>query len=348
MKNILSTLTALTLAAGLAHATSASVATVPTGMITYTLPHSATTFLSMPLAKNAVYTSSITAVTATTITVGDAPAPFTSNLASASAPYFVRILSGAEMGRVLLITANTTSALTLETTDNSNQTVTLTASGFAVAAGDTFEIIPAATLASTFGDNSAQNPLTVNASTSLFTADTVGLFSPTTGRWKPYFFNSTAGYWEMVGSSVNMNNAIIYPNSAVSVTRRSTTSDGALVVTGQVTPVPALIKTTGNSAVTFTSTGYASDITLSQLNFGSGWTKGDNALQASTVSLWNPNSNRFDTYFQKADQTWRLVTDATTDQSDTVVEGGMAISVLQRAQVSGSSSFLATALPYSL
>jgi hypothetical protein len=130
-----------------------------------------TSYFSLPLTSDPSYTGFVAAVTAdnkgsySIISVAvDAnnPAPWTAgSLATAAAPYFVKILSGQEIGRIMKVTANTTSSLTLDVTDNSSQTVGLTTSGFsvtpgAVGVGDTFEIFSADTLGSVFGENTTQ------------------------------------------------------------------------------------------------------------------------------------------------------------------------------------------------
>jgi uncharacterized protein (TIGR02597 family) len=349
-KNLFYCFTGIALATGMvsAAAQSASVATVPVGMITCAIPHDSTSYLSLPLTNAAIYTSTVTAVAATTISVGDSPAPFTTDLTTPAAPYFVKFLSGSEMGRVLLITANTASTLTLNITDNSTQTVNLTTSGFSVAAGDTFEIFPAETLASMFGDNSAQNPLVLTGSPRVFSADSVSLYNTSLSRWKAYYFNTTAGYWECFGSTANANNTILYPYGAMTVTRRSGSADTSIVMSGRVAEVPCVIKTTGSSVPVYGSTGYALDMTLSQLQFGSAWVMGTTPLTASTISVWNPALSRFDTYYQKPDSTWRKTYDSTTDQSNFVVGAGTGISILQRGALSGGASFLPSAMPYSL
>jgi uncharacterized protein (TIGR02597 family) len=349
-KKIFYCFTGIALAAGMADAEAqgASVATVPTGMITCAIPHGVTSSLSLPLNNAATYTGSVTAVTTTSISVGDSPAPFTTSLATATAPYFVKFLSGSEMGRVLLITANTTSSLTLDVTDNSTQTVNLTTTGFSVAVGDTFEIFPAKTIASEFGDSSAQHPLVLTGAANGFQADTVSIYNLSQSHWNAYYFNTTAGYWEKFGSTANANNTILYPYGAFSITRRGSTTDTSVVMSGHVAEVPCLTKTTGNGAPVFGSTGYAADMTLSQLQFGSTWVTGANALTASTVSVWNAALNHFDTYFQEPDSTWHKSSDPTTDVSNLVVTAGSAISILQRSAVSGASSFLPSAMPYTL
>jgi uncharacterized protein (TIGR02597 family) len=347
-KKIFYWFTAIALATGMTSvgAQSASVATVPTGMITCAISHGTTSYLSLPLTNTATYTSSVTAVTANTISVGDSPAPFTTSLATPAAPYFVKFLSGSEMGRILLITGNTTSSLTLNITDNSTQTVNLTASGFSVSAGDTFEIFPAQTIASAFGDNSAQKPLVLNGASNGFKADSVSLYNLALARWQAYYFNSNAGYWEAFGSKANANDTILYPYGAVMITRRDGSPDTSIVMSGRVTEVPSLTKTTGTTV--YGSTGYAADMTLSQLQFGSNWVTGTSAFTASTVSVWNAALSRFDTYYQMPDSTWRKSVDSVTDQSNFVVAAASTVAIVQRSTASGPKSFLSSRMPYSL
>jgi len=349
-KKIFYFLTGIALATGAisANAQSATVATVPEGMITYTVASGSTTYLSLPLTKNVTYTGSVTAVTANSISVGDTPAPFTTSMATAGSPYFVKFLSGNEIGRVVLITANTTSSLTLDTTDHSSQTVNLTTSGFNVQVGDTFEIFPGDTLASVFGNNTTQSPLVLTGSTGLFTADTVCVYSSTTNRWQAYYFNMTSGFWVLNGSSVSANNTILYPNQGLMVMRRANQTAASLVLSGRVAEVRALTKTTGSNAILYGSTGYATDMTLSQLQLGSNWVHGSSLLTADAVSIWNASQNRFNTYYQMPDSTWRESNNATTDQSNLVVSAGSCIAILQRGIVSGTTSYLSSTLPYSL
>jgi uncharacterized protein (TIGR02597 family) len=326
-----------------------SVATIPEGMITFNIPKGATSYLSLPLTNNLTYTGVVSAVTSNNITVADSPAPWTAGgLATASAPYFVKFLTGSETGRTLLITSNIGSSLTLNVTDASSQTVNLTTSGFSVAAGDTFEVFPADTLASVFGDNSAQNPLVLQGSTKVFTADSVSIYNPSLMRWQAFYFNTTSACWQLNGSTVSANNTILYPFAALAITRRVNEADASFVLTGRVTEVSPLIKTTGNNAVVYNSTGSAADMTLSQIQFGSNWTTGTSAMTADTVSVWDAALNRFDTYYQTSDSTWRKSGNASTDQSNLVVAAGSAIAVLQRSTVSGEASFLSSAMPYSL
>jgi uncharacterized protein (TIGR02597 family) len=349
-KKIFYFLTGIALATGAvsANAESASVASVPQGMITFSLVHGSTSYLSLPLTNNTTYTSAVTAVTANTISVGDAPAPFTTNLAIATSPYFVKFLSGNEMGRVLLISANTASSLTLDTADHSaGSPVLLNATGFDVQVGDTFEIFPGDTLSSVFGAATTQSPLLLAGGTNVGMADTISLFTLANAPAVTYYFNTTAGYWEQYGTAVNANNTIIYPYSALMITRRVSHPDTTLVLGGSVTPVAAETKVVGYGTI-YTSTHYASDIKLSQLQFGSKWLTGASVASADTLSVWNPALNHFDTFYQKPDSTWRKYPDAVTDQSNFAISAGTVTTITKRESVVGAATFLQSQLPYSL
>jgi uncharacterized protein (TIGR02597 family) len=317
-------------------------------MITFSLAGGSTTYLSLPLTNNLTYTGVVSAVTSTTISVADSPSPFTAGgLASASAPYFVKFISGSEMGRILLVTANSASSLTLDATDHSSQTVYLNTSGFSVAPGDIFEVFPGDTLASVFGNNTAQNPLVLQGSTSVYTADSISIYSSTSMLWQTYYFDTSSGNWALTGSAATANNTILYPYSALAITRRTNEANTSLVLTGRVAGVSLLTKTTGNDVGVYASTGSATDMTLSQIQFGPNWTTGTSSLTADTISVWNAAQYRFETFYQLPDSTWRNCSDAVTDQSNLVVSAGTAVSILQRKAVSGEASFLSSTLPYS-
>jgi uncharacterized protein (TIGR02597 family) len=353
-KNKISFLAAITLAAcACSVQATTSVTTIPQGYFVFNFPAtgavSSISYLSLPLANSPTYSGAVASVTSNSITVDDSPAPWTSGaLAAASAPYFVKFLTGAETGRVIKITSNTTTALTLDTTDNTTQTVALNASGFAVSAGDTFEVFSGDTLGSVFGLNTASSPLVLKGGTNAFTADTVGLFNPAMNSWQVYFFNTSTASWVKYGSTANANSTLLFPNGAFTVARRSNESASALVLTGRVAEVAMLTKTTGSSVDIYSSTKYPADIKLSQLHFGSNWTQGTSAFSADTVAVWNSTLTSFDTYYQLPDSTWRKYGIPSVDTSSQVVPAGSVLSILKRSAVSGATSFLQSVLPYSL
>jgi len=313
-----------------------------------------TSYLSAPLSNDPVYTGVVSAVTANTITVADSPAPWTANqFATAGSPFFVKFLvpnpavAGAnlEAGRTIFVTANTTNTLTLDTTDNSSQTVALTTTGFNVQVGDSFEVFPGNTLTSLFGDTT-QN-LVLNGGTSILQADTVSLYNAALLRFQSYYFNTTAGYWELSGSSANANNTIVYPYVGFELTRRANEAALSLVVTGRVAEVSRLIKTPGSGSVIYDSTGYPVDLTLSELQLGPNWVEGSSVLSADTLSVWDASLLRFDTYFETTSNTWLKSGGGATDQSSVVIPAGTTVVFLKRAAVSGATSYLQPALPYS-
>lgn len=355
--------------------------TVPEGMLTLNPGSSSSgdvvTYLSLPLNADPVYTGAVSAVTATTIAVNvdvNDPAPFVNgtvgvqlaNLATPALPYFVKFLSGAEAGRTIKITANTSSVLTLDTTDNTTQTVSLLTSGFAVAAGDTFEVFPAATLGSMFGDNTTGNALVLKGAASAFSADSVSIYYPTLIKFKAYFFNTNVGSWVATGTTTNANNTVIAPYGALAILRRagdaaisispmaresSIASVGSaaaniLVPMSRVAEIPILTKT-GSSAVVYGSTCYPVDMTLAQLQLGPNWIQGSSLFTVDTVSIYNTTTLKFDVYYQSTDTHWHKV--GTSGTQDTVViPAGTEVSFLQRGTVSGATSFLSSVMPYAL
>jgi uncharacterized protein (TIGR02597 family) len=327
---------------------SGTVATVPDGMITLPIIHGVTNYLSIPLTNIPTYSSTVSSVTMNMITVDDAPAPFTSNLATSQAPYFVQFLSGNETGRILLVTANTGSSLTVDTTDHiSGAAVALTATGFNVQVGDTFEIFPGDTLASIFGNGTPDTPLLLSGGPSVGVSDVVSLFTSTNAPVYTYYFNTTSRSWVMSGSTANANNTIIYPFSAFAVLRQASHPDITLTLGGHVAKVSPATKLV-NQASVFTSSHLATDITLSQLHLGSNWVHGPTLATSDSISIWNTALNKFDVFYQVPNLTWRKYPDMTTDQSKYVIWAGSVAMIAKKANISGVTTFLQINLPYSL
>ena len=340
---------ALAASQALASATSSvSVASLPQGMVVITTGSvGSTNYISLPLSSNAIYTGSVTSVGANTINVSNTP--FTMNLASIGSPYFVKFLSGREAGRTLLITGNSTNSLTVSTTDNSSQTVSLQTSNFAVSSGDSFEVVPGDTLASLFGTGTKNNPLALTGGSSYVSADWVNIYNPTTGSWQIYFFNTALSYWTLEGSSGNANATVLYPYSGLSITRHSATEPVPFIVLiGRVPEVQVMVKTTGSNAITYVSTGYPVGMTLSQLNFGSNWTKGTSTATADVVSVWNSTTKTFVSYYELPTSAWCQAGTTTADKGSTVLPPGGCLALQQHMTVSGATSYLTLSVPYSV
>lgn len=332
-------------------ATKVSVTSLPQGMVTLSAVRGATTYVSLPLSSNAVFSGTVGAVGVNAISVTNTPSPFKTSFAVAGSPYFVKFLSGNETGRTLLIKANTATQLTLDTADNSSQQVSLLTSGYNVKSGDAFEIFPGDTLQTTFGANTTQNPLSVAGGATFAAADYVNVYNPPTGKWLIFYFNTKLGYWMQEGATGNKNSTVLYPYRGLSITRRTTATAAAvasMILTGRIAEVPVVTKTTGKNAVVYASTGYAVDMKLSQLNFGSTWLKGTTTATADVVSVWNTARKIFISYYQMPDSTWRQAGNATTDQSSVVVPAGTCIGLQQHSTVSGATSYLPLSMPYTL
>ncbi len=327
-----------------------TVTTVPVGAMTYTFPATTqvtTTYISIPLTNPAVYTLPVASLTANTITFSGTPFP-SGGLAQTGSPFFARIATGAQAGRTMLITANTTSTITVDSTDNSSQTTGLDTSGWAVAAGDRIEIIVGDTLASLLGDNTGSNPLLFIGSTSPFAADTVGLYNKTTGKTDNYYFNTTSGYWRPLATNVNSNSVIIRPEVAINITRQSGMPQVSLIITGDVPYLPYLTKVTGGSTSVFSGFRYPVDVKLNALAYN-GWIKSNSVFSADTVNVYNPQTGKFDVYFQRLDNgLWNKVGAGTNDQSNVTIVGGVGFSITKTGTVSGSASYLYNSLPYTL
>lgn len=209
------------------------------GYVTLSLPATAasqTNYFTPPLLPTPAYSGTASAVAASTLAISRTD---WKGLSWTGAPYYVLLTSGAQAGRVLRITANTASTLTLDTTDDSAQTTSLNLAGFAVAAGDQFEIIPAYTLATFFGATAAEQVLTPGATAAA--ADEVSLWNWKLNRYEAFYFSSQAGTW-LSESAANANGAVIPPGALIAITRRSGRPPVSLVQLGRVPRVAPLIK----------------------------------------------------------------------------------------------------------
>jgi uncharacterized protein (TIGR02597 family) len=342
-----------------------TINTSPLGMVAFPIPHGATTYLSLPLEAAPTYAGAISATTANSITVADNPAPWTSGeLSAAAQPYFVKFLTGPETGRIVLVTANSASTLTLDTTDHTSQTTPLLSSpssAFDVQIGNTFEVFPGETLGTFFGTGTTQDPLSyLVPGSNVVTADVVTVFTTTTAPSSSYFFDNKAGagYWTRYLSTANSNNTILYPYSTLAITRQTLNGDTTVPVMGTVTDIALLVKTLSR-ATTYTSSQYPANITLANLGLGSNWTKcaypGNPSapnlpVGCDNLNVWNPSAppGHFDTYYQLSDSTWRKYPNKTTDVSSFVIPAGSAICITKSETVSGATSYLQPALPYTL
>jgi hypothetical protein len=309
-----------------------SVASVPMGYLKYELDGGATTPLGIPLDDTSAPPAGIRAgridsYTANTISASGGG--WTSNLASATAPWLVRLTSGPAAGKLLDITANTTTTLTVNGAN-------LTTLGL-TAGTDTFELVPMDTLWSLLGSD------TVQGGTSAATADNVQVRSGTS--WLVYFYDTNLGYWRRtIGPATNSNNVKIRPESGVQILRRG--SDLTLTFSGRVpaTPFRAAIN---NASTTVIHAGFPTDTTLGGLavqTLLAGWRS--NAAPASADQVALHNGTAWVTYFHNG-SFWQPVSGAAVDSGGLAIPAG-ALLTLQRPGGSAGTTDLVRLLPYSL
>lgn len=198
-------------------------------------------------------------------------AGWTGSLAVPSAPWAVRLASGAAAGKLLDVTANTSTTLTVSGAN-------LTTLGVAI--GDSFELVPLDTLGSLFG------PAPLDGGTSAATADVVQLRSG--AAWVAFYYDTNFGHWRRTtGAPVNSDDTVIRPGSAMMVVRRggSTTLTlvGRVLGTTYRTPI-------NNASTTAISAGFPMATTLGDFglqNLLSGWRSGTTTSTADSIGLYN-------------------------------------------------------------
>ncbi|MCX6970661.1 MAG: TIGR02597 family protein [Verrucomicrobia bacterium] len=326
--------------------------TTPVGAMTYTFNATVglvNTYMSVPLTDTPVFSGPVQSVGNATLTFSGTP--FVANaLAQAGSPYFLRLQSGAQIGRTMLVTANTGNSTTVDITNNTSQSTSLTSGNFTVAAGDMVQIFAGDTLGSFFGTTANAttgylNGIALMGNATLARADTVSIYNRVTARQDAYFFSTTLGYWRTGSSTVNANGVILYPDASLGITRRAGRPTISFTVLGDVPAVAPKIKTAGNNQPVYGANPFPVDMTLGTLNLVN-WTRNDLLARADTINIFNPLLAKMDTYYQKADGSWRKSGDTITDQSSFSLPAGSAVGFLKRGAVSGSGSFLGAALPY--
>lgn len=281
-----------------------TVATVPEGFMNFTIPAGSATTpsvftfslpLTLPAPANFVGKAAGTISSVTATTISNTTAAWAAGaLSQAVSPYFIRIKTGAAVGRTLLISTTAGQENTSTTVTVDNQGTPL--DGLGIVAGDAYEVFPADTLFSLFGSD-------IQGGTSAATADVVRLQSG--GSWNEYYYNSTVAQWRLGSIPVSQNNVVIRPDSGIIFYRKGTTPL-ALTLTGRVpsTDLQLVLNEVGS---TFTA-GFPVDTLLSQSDFNSmpTWVNNTGSVtNADKVDIFVNGSWNSYNYNQAAGQ-WRL------------------------------------------
>lgn len=309
-----------------------TVATVPVGYLKLEIAGSgATTPFGLPLDETSAPAAGIRTgriESFTTNTLSNSSGGWTGNLASASAPWVLRLTSGAAVGKSLEVASNTATTLTLLGAD-------LTSLGL-VAGSDTFELVPMDTLWTLFGSG------TVLGGTSAALADNVQVRSG--ASWIAYYYDTNLGFWRRtIGPATNSNNVLVRPGTGVQILRRNTAL--TLTFTGRVLDAPFHVAV-NNATSSAIHAGYPTDTTLGGLAVQTllpGWRSGATATGSDQVALYTGTT--WVNYFYNG-SFWQPSSGAATNSDSLAIPAG-AVLALQRLGTSGTSELIRP-LPYSL
>ena len=347
MKKLLPLLAALPLA--LSHAALAQNATTtPVGAMTYTIPAgslvapklssvSTPLFSQLPAEFVGTGTGKISGVTSNTITCSGGNWT-TGSLAQAATPYLVRIKTGAAVGYVFQVSANTADTLTLLTDGVDLTTLGVVTSGLSQ---DAFEIHPGDTLLSFFGTGTSDGGNgTVMGGTSAANADLVTIHNGS--AWKTYYYNLAKGQWQE--GNFNRNNVLLLPRMGITYQRRAVTPM-TFTITGVVPDTDMKVRV-NNGGASYISLSFPTDVTLgsSGLQNMPGFAKNTgNLATADKIQVWNGSSWKSYNY-NAANSQWR---EGNFNRNSVIVPAGTPVQVVKGSAATGSQLWTLT-MPYSL
>jgi hypothetical protein len=320
-------------AAGRAVAQVASSA--PVGYIVQTIPAGQSRSFSVPLdAPASSQANSVGRLTG----VGEnwfdnSDAKWTAGaFSSVEAPYFIRLTSGAQTGRLFRISNPANTANRVYVADDG---LTLLDLNIEVGPnGARYEIIPADTLATLLG-TAADSSLVLQGADDPLIADLVQIWGG--ASWINFYFNTDWGRWARDRDGVaspSRNNFLLRPDRGVMITRRgSTPLEIAVVGRVAVTP-PRLVHTRTPNAFTFLATMQATDITLGELALqnvsrSQDWLGASTPDEADLVVVWDGDS-WFSYYYNTTNNHWQRVDELGTDRDGYVIKAGTPVFVQRR------------------
>lgn len=306
--------------------------TRPVGYLVQTIPAGQTRSFSIPFDSDVSSlpgtVGRVTAVGSTYIENANAnwtPGAFT----TPEAPYFVRITSGAQAGRLFRIITPANTATRLNLDDDGLGLVSL-----GLATGDNgtqFELLPGDTLASFFGTTTPTNTLVTKGAGTANDADLVQVWSG--ASWLNFYYNTTWQRWARdvdVQASPTRNHYLLRPDRGLMIIRRDTTPL-EISVLGRVlnTPQRAFHARAG-STLTFLATMQPFDTTLGALALqtaahSTAWRGDADPANADIIQVWGGASwLRF--YFNSATGHWQRVGDP-VNRDTFVIRAGVPVLV---------------------
>lgn len=252
-----------------------------------------------------------------------------------SAPYFIRITSGAAEGRTFQISSSSPNTATTLTVDN--QGTDLTGLGITTGAnGDTYAIIPGDTLISAFGSD-------VLSGDSADVADNILYWNGV--NWQTFYYHRSNNRWQQIGIGLSADHFVLRPDAGLMYVRRAT-SPLKFMFTGTV-PTHDLQYVLRNGGKTFVANGFPVNTTLAAIAFDSvpGWEKNDDADAADQVLYWNGvNWQRF--YYHKTNARWQQA-GINLSANNFTIPAGSALMIARAGSATGVTTFLHD-IPYNL
>lgn len=311
----------------------------PVGGMTLPAAASTDTFVSAPLARSSVWVGTAASVSGNDITVSGTP-NWTTNGFTAPG-YYVRMLNGAQKGHYFTVTANASSAVTVDSAGLDLSTII---------AGDPMEIVPYWTLGTLYPPSLAGFAFTASASPAVrqttllfFDATSTGINRSASATY--YFYN---GAWRQVGkpATTSYSSTIIYPDSYF--LQRNTASATSLVVTGRVQPGylgTILVANTGQND-NFVALSYPVDVTLDGTGLATAafQASASPAVPKDQLYWYDPavtgiNKSATYTYYYYNGAWRRKGSPATTNFGSTVLKAGSGF-IIRKAAGGSSASWI--------
>lgn len=319
--------------------TTASVATTPAGMMSFSVPAplpgqaESWAYNAISLAKPVSASGRISAITVrdgltllTDDTAGWSDNSYNSAPGSRYSTHYLELVTGPARGMIADIVA----------TSGAEHTLTLDGDlGNADLAGSIYRIREHWTLANLFG---ADNPPGLSRG-SILNADLVSLWSGSSYNVFYYRETSTGQGWRNAANvSVNESGVVIYPDQGVFFTRRGSTALHLRYV-GEIRHEPFSVRI--EPGFNLISALAARDITLAESGLFTGspetGLKAGATVTADTVAVWDGAS--FQVYYVRSTaaglQGWRRADNVSIDASGALIPAGAAIIITRQPDLSG-------------
>lgn len=313
----------------------------PVGFLVQTIPAGQTRSFSIPFdAEPSSLASTVGKLTAVGATyLENSAANWTPGaFSTTAAPYFARITSGAQAGRIFRIVTPANTATRVNVADDGVGLATL-----GLETGDNgaaFEIIPGDTLATFFGTTVEGDSLVVQGAGDPLAADLVQVWGG--AAWLNFYYNTTWQRWARDTDKITdptRNTFLLRPDRGVMITRRGSTPLEISVVGRVLTTPQRAFHTRTENALTFLTTMQTSDITLGALGLQNGtrtlaWRGSANSADADILQVWS-GATWFSFYYNSTTGHWQRVGDATPSRDTFVIRAGTPVFVQRRT--AGSS-----------